>query len=92
VSENPNSEQPSPWKRYMRFSSLGIELGLSVMIGLIGGQWLDKHFSTEPWLLLVGLLFGMAAGIRSMYSALKRLNAPQEREPPQTDQRPPQKS
>jgi ATP synthase protein I len=70
------AEDPSKWRRYLRFSSLGIELGLSVMIGLIGGQWLDKYFGTAPWLLLAGLLFGMAAGFRSMYRALKSLNAP----------------
>lgn len=75
------AEDPSKWRRYLRFSSLGIELGLAVMLGLIAGQWLDKYFGehgykTEPWLLLAGLLFGMAAGFRSMYRALKRLNAP----------------
>jgi F0F1-type ATP synthase assembly protein I len=68
-------EQPSPWRRYLRFSSMGIELGLSVMIGLIGGQWLDKRFGTEPWLLLLGLVFGMAAGFRSVFRALKDLTA-----------------
>jgi F0F1-type ATP synthase assembly protein I len=68
-------EQPSPWRRYLRFSSMGIELGLSVMIGLIGGQWLDKRFGTEPWLLLLGLVFGMAAGFRSVFRALKHLTA-----------------
>jgi F0F1-type ATP synthase assembly protein I len=63
---------------------MGIELGLSVMIGLIGGQWLDKRFGTEPWLLLLGLVFGMAAGFRSVFRALKDLTA--------ADKAPPQKN
>lgn len=70
------ADEPRPWRRYLRFSSLGIELGLSVMIGLIGGQWLDRYFGTAPWLLLAGLLFGLAAGFRSMFRALKELKAP----------------
>jgi ATP synthase protein I len=75
------AEPPSPWKRYLRFSSIGIELGLSVMIGLIGGQWLDRRFGTEPWLLLLGLLVGMAAGFTSVYRALKELSR-EEKNPP----------
>ena len=78
MPEDNNPDQPTPWRRYLRFSSLGIELGLCVMIGLIGGQWLDKKFGTEPWLLLAGLLIGLAAGFRSMFRALKELNKPQK--------------
>lgn len=81
MAEKPSADQPTPWKRYLRFSSLGIELGLSVMIGLIGGQWLDKYFGTTPWLLLLGLLFGMAAGVLSMLRALKALKTPDESPP-----------
>jgi F0F1-type ATP synthase assembly protein I len=70
------AEDPRPWRRYLRFSSLGIELGLAVVLGLMGGQWLDKQFGTAPWLLLAGLLIGLAAGFRGMLRALKGLSAP----------------
>ena len=66
---------PRPWRRYLRFSSIGIELGLSVMIGLIGGQWLDRQFGTDPWLLLLGLLLGMAAGFLGILRSVRALNA-----------------
>lgn len=66
------ADPASPWKRYLRFSSIGIELGLSVMIGLIGGQWLDTRFHTS-WLWLLGLLLGVAAGFLTIYRALKDL-------------------
>jgi len=69
------AEPANPWKRYLRFSSIGIELGLSVVIGLIAGQWLDRRFGTQPWLTLVGLLFGVAAGFRTVYKALKDLKS-----------------
>lgn len=60
---------PKSWRyhRYLRYSTVGLELGLSVLIGLFVGQWLDARFGTEPWLLLVFLLFGMAAGFRSIF-------------------------
>jgi ATP synthase protein I len=72
------AEDPRPWRRYLRFSTIGIELGLAVLIGLMGGQWLDRQFGTDPWLLLLGLLFGLGAGFRSIFRALKDMNAPQE--------------
>lgn len=63
----------SKWNRYLRFSTVGLELGLSVIIGLVVGQFLDGYFGTEPWLLLLFLLFGMGAGFRSVYRALRNL-------------------
>jgi ATP synthase protein I len=52
------------------YGTVGLEFGLSVLVGLFGGQWLDKKFGTSPWLTLVGLAFGTAAGIRSLLRAL----------------------
>jgi F0F1-type ATP synthase assembly protein I len=38
---------------------------------LLGGQWLDKKLGTGPWLALIGLGFGIAAGARSVWRAVK---------------------
>lgn len=48
---------------------VGIELGLSILIGLLGGQWLDGKFDTAPVLMWVGFGIGLASGARSMYRA-----------------------
>jgi ATP synthase protein I len=61
-------------KQYLRFSAVGLELGLSVIVGLVIGQWLDNRFGTAPWLLLLFLVFGMVAGFRSVYRLLRDLN------------------
>lgn len=53
------------------YGTVGLELGLSILVGLFGGQWLDKKLDTAPWLTLIGLAFGTAAGIRSLLRALK---------------------
>ncbi len=55
------------------YSTLGLEMGLSVAVGAIIGYYLDKWLHTEPWLLIVFLIFGAIAGFRSLYRALKRL-------------------
>jgi ATP synthase protein I len=53
-------------------SSVGIELGLSVIIGLLIGYYLDQKLGTQPWLMLVMLCFGLVAGFRGVLRAVKR--------------------
>jgi ATP synthase protein I len=53
-------------------SSVGLELGLSVAIGLLAGFYMDKWLGTEPWLMLLWLLFGLVAGFRGVVRAVKR--------------------
>lgn len=62
----PVKEKPT-FNKYLRFSTVGLELGFSVIIGLLVGQWLDKKFGTEPWLLILFLIFGLVAGFRSLF-------------------------
>ncbi|MDP3275842.1 MAG: AtpZ/AtpI family protein [Deltaproteobacteria bacterium] len=57
--------------------SIGIELVVSVMLGLGVGVWLDRRFATGPWLTLVGIVVGSAAGFRSL---LRFANKAQRRE------------
>jgi ATP synthase protein I len=68
------------WRRYgsglksaARFSTVGLELALSIVFGLLIGGWLDGVFGTEPWLTLVMLIVGAGAGFLALYRALKRL-------------------
>jgi F0F1-type ATP synthase assembly protein I len=62
------------------YGTVGLELILSILLGLFGGQWLDKKFGTAPWLALIGLAFGTAAGVRSLLRALKVANREIEEE------------
>jgi ATP synthase protein I len=60
-------------KQIASYSTLGLEMGLSVAVGAVIGYYIDKWLKTEPWFLIVFLLFGVVAGFRSLYRALKRL-------------------
>ena len=57
----------------MAFSSMGLELGLSVIVGFLVGSWLDRFWGTEPWLFLVFGISGIIAGYRSVFRLLKKL-------------------
>jgi ATP synthase protein I len=61
-------------KAFARVGAVGIELALSVVVGLLGGMWLDKHFSTQPLLTLAGLVLGVIAGFRSLYQTVRKQN------------------
>jgi F0F1-type ATP synthase assembly protein I len=50
-----------------QFVGLGFELVVPLLVGLFGGQWLDRRFGTAPWLLFTGVLVGSAAGILNLY-------------------------
>ena len=46
-------------------SQLGFVLGAAVLLGILGGSFLDSRFGTSPLFLIVGSILGMAAGIYS---------------------------
>jgi ATP synthase protein I len=55
--------------RAARFASVGLEMGIAVAIGAGLGHLLDRWLGTTPWLLLVFLLFGVAAGFKGLHDA-----------------------
>ena len=61
------------FKKALFYSTLGLEMGLAVAIGVGIGSYLDKRLGTAPWFLILFLFFGTAAGFRNLYRALKRM-------------------
>jgi len=55
-----------------RYSALGLEMAASVLIGLAIGYYLDKWLGTGPWLMVLWIGIGFAAGVRSLYRAALR--------------------
>ncbi len=58
--------------KYMQYSTIGIEMAVSVAVGGLFGWWLDEKLGTDPWLFLFWLLCGVAAGFRSLYKMAKK--------------------
>lgn len=50
-----------------KYSALGLEMAISVVVGLAIGYYLDKWLGTSPWLTIVWIGLGFAAGVRSLY-------------------------
>jgi F0F1-type ATP synthase assembly protein I len=54
---------PSEKSTGNELASVGIELGLTVVVLAIGGWWVDKKLGTTPWLMLVGCFVGIVGGL-----------------------------
>jgi ATP synthase protein I len=61
------------------YSYVGIFFGVAVCLGLFAGHWADRRWHTEPWLTLVGVLIGVAAGFRELYRLSKKALREEER-------------
>ena len=67
----PTGEQ-NAWKALGELSAVGLALVLATVIGLAGGYYLDRWLGTSPWLTLIGLLFGIAAGFVNLIRSVNR--------------------
>jgi ATP synthase protein I len=60
------------WKALGELSSIGITLVLATVIGLAGGYYADRWLGTKPWITLLGLGMGIAAGFVNLFRSVKR--------------------
>lgn len=60
--------------------TVGLEFALSIIIGFLGGRWLDGYFGTEPYLSIAGFGFGVAAGVRALVRAARVMRREAESE------------
>ena len=59
---------------YLQAWSVGLNLVISTFVGLGIGYWLDRYFHTLPWLTLIFLLLGIAAGFVEMFKMVRKEN------------------
>jgi F0F1-type ATP synthase assembly protein I len=55
-----------------RYGTVGLEVVLSVVVGLVVGRLLDERLGTGGWLTLLGAVYGVAAGVRALYRAAQQ--------------------
>ena len=74
VQKNP---QKKPLHKFIRFSGIGIQLGVTIYLAAYLGKKLDVYFGFEKTLTLLLVLF---AFVISMYSMLQQLKNMEDKE------------
>ena len=67
-------------KSLIGYSSLGLEMGLCVAIGIGIGYFLDRFFHTSPYLTIIFMIFGIIAAMKTIYQLLKKIEKENERD------------
>ena len=62
------------YRQFARVSAIGLEMGLSVAIGLAIGYYLDGYFKTKPWLTIIFLILGAVTAFRRLFSLAKEID------------------
>ena len=73
----PGGREASSGPSASEFAGVGLQFAAAIIVSLFAGQWLDRKLGTAPWLLIIGVFFGAAAGFHSLY---RKLMAAQARE------------
>lgn len=69
VRERPLLDQARRWGL---ISTAGLVLPITIVLGYLGGSYLDRRFGTDPVFLLVGVLVGAVGGFLEMFNLLRR--------------------
>ncbi len=56
----------------LQLVTIGASLVASTFTGLAIGYYLDRYLGTSPWLTIICLLIGIAAGFLNIYNMAKK--------------------
>jgi len=86
TAEQRRRSDPGPDKSLGRAMSLGFrvltEFVSAAVVGALVGWFLDKWLGTSPWLLILFVGFGIAAGFNNVYRLAAKTPTPRDGGPP----------
>ncbi|OGQ23176.1 MAG: hypothetical protein A3I05_02765 [Deltaproteobacteria bacterium RIFCSPLOWO2_02_FULL_44_10] len=65
-----NQNRNSTYVAFGIYGAVGFQLAASVIVGLLGGAWIDKKIGSSPWLAVLGLTLGFVGGLWNMIRIL----------------------
>ena len=61
----------NPWAALLSLSGMGFFVAVSIILGILGGKWLDSKLNTSPLCLIIGLVVGLFVAVFGAYNMLK---------------------
>ncbi len=58
------------WQAALNLIGIGWFIGLAILMGVLGGLWLDNKLNTQPLFIIIGLIFGFIAAVYGVYRML----------------------
>ncbi len=58
------------WQAALNLIGVGWFVGVSLLLGVLGGLWLDSRFATKPLFVMVGLFLGIIVAAYGVYRML----------------------
>ena len=72
AKNSPRSSRIEVMRSFGEVATVGLSFVLALMIGTIGGWWLDQKFGWKPWGFFGGFILGLAAGVRNVYFVTRK--------------------
>lgn len=70
--DEQKTKRPAVLQAMAVTTAIGVEMAITVTLGYYGGKILDAQFNTGPWLMITGILLGVAAGVWGIITIVKR--------------------
>ena len=67
------------WLAALKLVGMGWYISGSILLGVLAGRWLDSKLDTEPLLIIVGLILGLAIAFYGVYHMLPKMGGNQDR-------------
>jgi len=61
-----NDKQAEEKRKLAAYSTVGFMFPASIAVGAVMGYFLDRWLNTDPYLLIIFTLYGIAAGFRNL--------------------------
>lgn len=69
-----DKDQKRMWQLAGRYGAVGIEMGVAVAVGMVGGRYLDEKLHTSPYLTILLGAAGIGAAGKAVYDVVKKLD------------------
>ena len=73
MSNNNKSVNNGFAKAFALLAQMGVTIAVCITLSIVIGYYLDRFLGTSPWLLLLFIIFGIIAALKSIFDFAKKL-------------------